>query len=128
MITTDRNGLNDLAGLVIGAAFEVSNELGCGFLERVYERALIHELSVRGITAEGQKGLQIIYKGVSVGEYMPDIIVDGRLIVELKCCDKVAPEHIAQCINYLKATGLHLALLLNFQRPKVEIKRIVQDL
>jgi len=125
MNADEREYLNHLAETVIGAAFEVSNVLGAGFLEKVYENALLHELQLRGLKAEAQKPIGVTYKGKSVGDYVPDVLVDDHLIVELKCVDALLPEHLAQCLNYLKATGLRLALLLNFQRPKVEVKRVV---
>jgi GxxExxY protein len=123
-----REELDDLCTRVIGAAFEVSNVLGAGFLEKVYENALLHELRLRGIHAEPQKRMRVNYKGRPVGVYLADILVEGRLLLELKCCDAFAPEHMAQCLNYLRAAGLHLALLLNFQKPEVDIKRVALNL
>ncbi|MEX0744020.1 MAG: GxxExxY protein [Phycisphaeraceae bacterium] len=123
-MNTDKTGLNKLSKEVIGAAYEVSNVLGVGFLERVYEKALLHEIGLRGLHVQGQHPLEVSYKGAVVGNYVADILVENQLLVELKCCDAFAPEHMAQCINYLRATGLTLALLLNFQRPRIEIKRI----
>jgi GxxExxY protein len=123
---TDAHGCSDsLTERVIGAAFEVSNVLGPGFLEKVYERALLKELALRGIDAKGQAGLQVLYKGQTVGEYIADVLVEGELVVELKCADSISNEHVAQCINYLKASTKRVALLLNFQRPKLQIRRIV---
>jgi GxxExxY protein len=110
---------------ILGAVFEVSNVLGCGFLEKVYERALFKELTARGLGVEAQVSLPVLYKGELIGEYLADLVVEGKVLVELKCVDHFAPEHMAQCLNYLKASGLHLALLINFQKPKVEWKRIV---
>jgi GxxExxY protein len=117
----------ELSEAVIGSAFEVSHVLGAGFLEKVYERALIRELVLRGFNAEAQVCFPVRYKGKCIGEYLADVVVEGKLIVELKCVDRFASEHLAQCINYLKASGLHTALLINFQRPKVEFKRILLD-
>jgi GxxExxY protein len=119
--------LTSLSEQVIGAAFEVSNVLGAGFLEKVYENALLHELRTRGMRAESQKPMAVHYKSVLMGQYFADLLVEEQLLVELKCCDKFAPEHLAQCLNYLKASGLRLALLVNFQKPKVEVKRIIRD-
>ena len=110
---------------VIGAAFEVSNVLGAGFLEKVYERALIRELSLRGLNVQSQVCYPVDYKGQRVGDYAADLVVENRLLVELKCADRFSNEHVAQCINYLKISGLRLALLINFQKPKVEWKRII---
>ena len=118
--------LNCLTDAVIGAAYEVSNTLGAGFLEKLYERALISELALRGISARSQVAYPVSYKGTIVGEYMPDILVEDCLIVELKCVDRFGPIHLAQCLSYLHASGVTLALLLNFQRPKVECRRVAR--
>ncbi len=125
-MNADERGYNDpLTERVLGAIFEVSNTLGAGFLEKVYERALLRELALRGIRAAAQASIAVMYKGFCVGEYFPDLLVEESLIVELKCVDRVGNEHIAQCLNYLKATGRKVCLLVNFQKPKVEWKRIV---
>jgi GxxExxY protein len=123
----ERDSLNRLSEAVIGAAYEVANELGSGFLEKVYERALVRELRMRGVTATAQSPVRICYKGEPVGDYYADILVDNRLIVELKCADQLSNEHLAQCLNYLKATGHRLALLLNFQKTKIECRRVVNN-
>ncbi len=109
---------------VLGAVFEVSNTLGAGFLEKVYERALLKELNIRGIRAKVQAPFSVMYKGQSVGEYLADILVEEVLVIELKCVHHLANEHMAQCLNYLRASGLTLCLLVNFQKPKVEWRRI----
>jgi GxxExxY protein len=116
---------SELTERVMGAVFEVANRLGCGFLEKVYERALVRELGLRGIGAEAQVPLTVGYKGESVGEYFVDVLVEGRLVVELKCAERLAGEHTAQCLNYLRASGRRVCLLVNFQRPTVEWKRVV---
>jgi len=116
--------LNSLTEAVIGAAFEVSNTLGAGFLEKLYERALVSELTLRGIGVVTQAVYPVAYKGQIIGEYRPDLVIENILIVELKCVDRFAPTHLAQCLSYLHASGLTLALLLNFQHPKVECRRI----
>jgi len=110
---------------VLGAIFEVANTLGAGFLEKVYERALVRELCLRGIRAKAQASFSVNCKGHYVGEYYADILVEGVLVIELKCAERLAPEHTAQCLNYLRASGQTLCLLVNFQRPKVEWERIV---
>lgn len=110
---------------VLGAAFEIANVLGCGFLEKVYERAMLKELALRGLRTRSQVSFSISYKGQCVGDYFADLLVDDQLVVELKCVDNLSREHMAQCINYLKASGIKVALLINFQKPKVEWKRIV---
>ncbi len=104
---------------------EVSNTLGGGFLEKVYERALLRELSLRGVRAKQQVSFPVLYKGHCVGEYFADILVEDVLIVELKCVDHFANEHTAQCLNYLRASGRSVCLLVNFQKSKVELRRIV---
>ena len=116
--------LNGLTETVIGAAYEVSNTLGAGFLEKLYERALVTELTLRGISVRSQVVYPVSYKGQIVGEYMPDLVIEDRLIVELKCVDRFAPLHLAQCLSYLQASRLTLALLLNFHRPKVQCRRV----
>jgi len=110
---------------VLGAVFEVSHTLGAGFLEKVYRRALLRELSLRGIRATAEASFAITYKGHSVGESYADLLVEDALVVELKCAERLANEHVAQCLNYRRASGLTLCLLVNFQKPKVEWRRIV---
>ncbi len=127
MNANERELLNSIAERVVGAAYEVSNTLGAGFLEKVYERALVVECRQRGIRAIPQAPVAVTYKGEQVGEYFADILVEDVLIVELKCAASLSDEYLAQCLNYLRTTGLHLALLLNFQRPRVEWKRVVLD-
>lgn len=125
---TDTHGLEqDSTEAVIGSVFEVANVLGAGFLEKVYERALIRELGLRGVSAKPQVSFPVCYKGQYVGEYVADLVVEEKVIVELKCVDSFANEHLAQCINYLKASGLRVALLINFQKPKVEWRRVLLD-
>ena len=116
---------DSLTETVLGAVFEVSNTLGAGFLEKVYERALLRELGLRSIRATAQNSFIVTYKGHNVGEYITDILVEDVLVVELKCVERFASEHTAQCLNYLRASGLTVCLLINFQKPKVEWKRIV---
>ncbi len=123
----DRDSLNRLSEAVLACAFEVSNVLGAGFLEKVYERALARELAICGLGVETQVPFTVTYKGQRIGDYIADLLVEERLVVELKCADRFAPEHIAQTINYLRTADLRLALLLNFQKPKLQWKRIVND-
>jgi GxxExxY protein len=96
-MNTDEHGLNLLSEKVLGAVFEVSNTLGAGFLEKVYERALLIELNTRGIQTTAQTSLAVTYKGRTIGEYFADILVEGVLVIELKCVDHLANEHMAQC-------------------------------
>ena len=109
---------------IIGALFEVSNTLGSGFLEKVYERALLRELKIRGLAAVSQASFRVMYKGESVGEYFGDIVVEDAVVIELKCADRLASEHVAQSLNYLRASGKTLCLLVNFRKPTVEFKRV----
>jgi GxxExxY protein len=117
--------LDSLTENVLGAIFEVSNTLGSGFLEKVYQRALLRELSLRGISATSEASLTVRYKSHLVGEYFADIVVEDALVLELKCVERLANEHTAQCVNYLRASGHTVCLLVNFERPKVEWKRVV---
>jgi len=109
---------------VIGAFFDVSNAPGTGFLEKVYERALVAELRLRGIKVSSQTAYEVRYKGFVVGDYVPDLLVEDVLLVELKCAERFSDEHLAQCLNYLRASGLRLCLLVNFQKDRVEWKRV----
>ena len=114
-----------LTETALAAIFEVANTLGAGFLEKVYHRALLKELRIRGLQTVSQPSFRVIYKGECVGEYFADLLVENTVLVELKCVERLANEHTAQCLNYLHASGKTLCLLVNFQRPKVEWKRIV---
>ena len=117
--------LDSLTERVVGAVFEVSNTLGAGFLEKVYQRALLAELRLRGMRAAGEVSYGVNYKGQVVGEYFADIVVEDVLVLELKCVERLGSEQMAQCLNYLRVSGLKLCLLVNFQRPKVELRRVV---
>ena len=108
-----------------GCVFEVFRELGAGYLEKVYENALFSELTRSGLAAECQVPLNVQYKGEIVGQFFADLVVEGRVLIELKALSAIAPEHEAQILNYLKATSLPLGLLINFREPKVEIRRYV---
>ena len=117
-MNADEHGcLDALTERVLGAVFEVSNILGAGFLEKIYERALLKELALRGIRAISQASIAVTYKGQYVGEYFADILVEDVLILELKCVERLAIEHTAQCLNYLRASGRTVCLLINFQKP-----------
>ena len=116
----------ELSYAVVGAAMEVHRTLGPGFLEAVYEEALAHELTLRGIPFEQQPRLPVQYKGQPVGEYVADLIVDGQIILELKAVSRITPGHEAQAHNYLAATGLRLAIILNFGAVSLQQKRIVR--
>lgn len=116
----------ELSFAVVGAAMEVHNHLGPAFLEAVYQRALAHELALRDIPFEEQKSLPVHYKGQLIGDYKADFVVDGKVILEIKSVSALAKAHEAQALHYLAATGLQLAILLNFGAPALQHKRIVK--
>ena len=124
-MNADKDKLDSLTERVLGAVFEVTNTLGAGFLEKVYQRALLRELGLRGIRATAEASFTVTYKSHSVGEYFADLLVEDVLVVELKSVERLSSEHTAQCLNYLRASGRTVCLLVNFQKPKVEWKRIV---
>ncbi len=117
--------INELTYLINGAIFEVNRILGAGFLEKVYEHALLIELKEKGLKAEAQVPIKVKYKGKEVGEYYADIVVENQVILELKAIDSLQKIHEAQLLNYLKATGYKIGLLVNFKHPKAEIKRFI---
>jgi len=123
-MNTDTHRLNEITEKIIGCAFKVTNTLGSGFLEKVYENALVHELRKINIKVKQQESIEVYYDNIVVGEYTADILVEGNVLIELKAVKNLDEIHVAQCINYLRATGLKLCLLLNFGNPKLEIKRI----
>jgi GxxExxY protein len=116
----------DLSYSLIGAAMEVHKTLGCGFLEHVYEEALAHELSLRGIPFRRQVPLEVHYKGKSVGKYQADYIIDGRIVLEIKAAASLMSAHDAQAHHYLAVTGLRLAILLNFGTRSLQIRRVIR--
>jgi len=118
--------LNATTERIIGAAFQVANTLGTGFLEKVYENALAYEMRKRGLVVEQQKCIDVLYDGHRVGTYIADLVVEGCVLVELKVAKALDEIHMARCLNYLKATGLPLALLFNFGTAKIQIQRIVR--
>ena len=120
--------INDLTYAINGAIFEVNRVLGPGFLERVYENALMVELEKRGLNAKSQVPIKVVYKENIVGQYIADLLVEDRVIIELKTVENLDKVHEAQLLNYLKATEKQVGLLVNFKHPKVEIKRMVLDL
>lgn len=120
--------LNELTYKINGAIFEVSRNLGPGFLEKVYENALMIELKDRNLKAVNQFPIAVTYKNHTIGDYIADIFVEDKVIVELETVEKLSKVHEAQLLNYLKATGIHIGLLVNFQNKKAEIRRLVYDL
>jgi len=121
----DQGYLDRLTSRILGCAYRVSNALGPGFLEKVYENALAIELRACGFRCDQQHSFKVLYREEIVGEYIPDLLVNDSVVVEIKAVESLSRIHEAQCINYLRASGLHVALLLNFHAPKVEKKRIV---
>ena len=120
--------INDITYSINGAVFEVNRVLGPGFLEKVYENALLVELKERGLKAESQVSIYVSYKNNVVGEFFADILVEDKVIIELKTAESISKIHEAQILNYLKATGLKVGLLVNFFHAKVDIKRMVLEL
>ena len=110
---------------IVGCAMEVLNALGHGLLERPYENALAVEFGLRGIPFRQQPRFEVLYKGVSVGEYVPDLIVRDRIVVDTKVIDGITNHELGQIMNYLRITGLQVGLILNFKRSKLEWKRVV---
>jgi GxxExxY protein len=123
----DERRLNEITEKVIGCIYAVANELGCGFLENVYQNALLVELTRAGVRARAQEPIKIFYRDVLVGEYFADLLVEDAVIIELKAVKNLDDVHTAQCLNYLKASGIKVCLLVNFAKPRVEIKRLVRN-
>ena len=115
----------ELTYKIVGCAMEVHSVLGFGFLEKVYENALMVELRTANIPAVQQQAVKVQYKGEIVGDYIADIVIDNKIILELKSARAICDEHVAQMLNYLKATGFELGLLINFGEHKLEYKRLV---
>ena len=120
--------VNELTYKIQGAVFEVNRVLGPGFLEKVYENALLVELKRQGINAESQVPVNVYYKDSLVGEYIADILVENRVILELKTVEKIEKIHEAQLLHYLKATGIQIGFIVNFRHTKAEVKRLVLNL
>lgn len=122
-----REELNRITERIIGCVYRVSNTLGAGFLEKVYENALALELRKAGLEVAQRHSVQVKYDGAVVGDFVADLLIEEKVLVELKAVKAMDDIHTAQCLNYLKATGLALCLLVNFGKPKVEIRRIVHN-
>ena len=120
--------INKITEQIIGCAYKVSNTLGAGFLEKVYENAFAYELSKAGLQVSQQFSIQVRYEGVTVGDYTADLLVENCVLVELKTVKQIDDNHMAQCMNYLKATGLNLCMVFNFANRRLEFKRIVHNL
>lgn len=117
--------LKDEVYRVVGCAIEVQNILGHGLLEKPYENALVVEFGLRDIPVSQQKRIDVLYKNVKVGDYIPDLIAFEKIIIETKTIDRITDTDRGQIINYLKITGLHVGVMLNFKHPKLEWERIV---
>ena len=113
----------ELTGKILEACFEVSNELGAGFIESVYEKALQVTFLQKGIAVERQIPLHVSFRGVIVGDFTADMIIEGKVLLELKAADGLSNQHFAQLLNYLKATGLEVGMAINFGTPKIQYRR-----
>ena len=126
----DTNGkkilYKDLSYAIVGLAMQVHNKLGYGFLEKVYENALMVQFRRKEIKAKQQAPITVYFNREVVGDYYADILVEDKIIIELKTAEKISGAHRAQVLNYLKATGLQLAILLNFGKEKLEYERFIQ--
>lgn len=112
-----------LTGKILEAAFEVSNTLGAGFVESVYQKALLIALNEKGLRANAEVSMEVEFRGSIVGRFFADVVINDLVIVELKAVDNFTKEHFAQILNYLKASGLKTGLIINFGRPKIECRR-----
>ena len=122
-----RNQQDLVTEKIIGCAYTVATVLGSGYLEKVYENALLHELKKKDVRAVQQHAIKVYYDGLVVGDYVADLLVEDFVLVELKAVKALDDIHRAQCMNYLKATGYTVCLLINFGSPKLEVKRIVYN-
>lgn len=117
--------LNPTTEKIIGCAFKVSNTLGTGFIEKVYENALAHQLRKEGLNVKQQFAIQVWYDGIVVGNFVADLVVDDCILLELKAVSEVEKSVPAKCKNYLRATDLQLCLLINFGTPRISVNRII---
>jgi len=122
-MNTDDRQYDWITEKIIGCAYKVGSKLGIGFLEKCYENGLAHELRKAGLHVEQQIPIKVMYDGIVVGEYVADLLIEGKILIELKAIKALDTVHVAQCINYLAATNLPVCLLINFGR-RVEVKRI----
>ncbi len=124
-MNTDEHRWNDVTGVIIGCAYRVTNTLDIGFLEKVYENALAIEIKKHGLSVTQQARIEVLYDGQIVGECFADLLVERLAVVELKVAKALDNIHMAQCLNYLRATDLPICLLFNSGKPRLEIKRIM---
>jgi len=117
--------VNKITRKIIGCAYDVSNTLGVGFVEKVYENALAHLIRKSGLQAEQQYPIKVNFDGIIIGNFFADLLVENRVLVELKAVSMLLDNHTAQSLNYLRASGLEVCLLINFGKPKIEIKRLL---
>jgi GxxExxY protein len=115
----------ELSYKVVQAAYEVFNGLGPGFLENIYQQAMVLVLRKNGRKVEVQTSVPVVFLGKQIGVHILDIVVDGRIILELKAVSEIAPIHRQQALSYLKATGLPLALIINFGAHRLQVVRVV---
>ena len=120
-----KSEIDQVTEKIIGCAFTVGNRLGCGFLEKIYENALVIELRKQGLRVAQQQIMEVRYDDAVVGTYVADVVVESTVLLEIKAVKFFDEIHTAQCLNYLKATHLPLCLLINFGRPRVDIKRVI---
>ncbi|MFC1453899.1 GxxExxY protein [Verrucomicrobiota bacterium] len=118
----------EIAEKIIGCVYNVYNKMGFGFLESVYEKCLLIELGKAGLATECQKAIPVTYEGEAVGDFSADIVVENKVIVELKSVERLSKAHEIQLVNYLVATGIPVGLLINFGSAKVEVKRKIRQL
>jgi len=118
---------NSITEQIIGCAYQVSNCLGPGFLEKVYENALCHEIRKANLEFMQQQPIRVMYEDIVVGEYYADLLVQNEVVVELKAVKNLNTSHFAQCMNYLKGSGKKIGLLINFGSAKVEIRRVINS-
>jgi len=121
MVETD---LNKLTERIIGCAFEVSNTLGIGFVEKVYENAYAHLLRKNSLRVIQQHPIKVVFDGIIVGEFFVDLLVEDLILIELKAVSELTVEHFAQALNYLRATGLPACLLINFGKPRIQVRHL----
>ena len=114
----------ELMETILGCCFEVMNELGVGFLESVYKNALLIALREKGLKVDVEKRFEVIFRERKIGLYIADLVVEEKVIIELKCCESLLGEHQAQLINYLKVSNILVGLLINFRKRKLEYKRV----
>ena len=120
-----KSEMDKLTEQIIGCAYTVSNTLGAGFVEKVYENALAHQLQKTGLRVQQQYPIKVKYDGVVVGEFFADLLVEDQILIELKAAKLLDEAHSAQALNYLRATALPVCLLINFGRPRIEVRHLM---